>query len=445
MNNNILSTKFNTKTLLKYVMPTVCMMVFMSTYTIIDGLFVANLVGEDALSAVNITLPMLNFLMAVGLMFATGGTAVMGKLMGEGREADARSFLSVLYIVAVGLGVVVTVIFLAFPDQIVWFLGGKGDLFALSRDYFVTLAFFSIAFLLQMYVQSFFVLAGKPMLGFAVCFAGGISNIVLDYILIAPNLGNLGIVGAGIATGVGNLVPALFGLCYFSFKRKGTLYFAMPKFKIKTLVKSMFNGMSELVGQLSTAITTLLFNIILLEIADKAGVASISVILYIQMIQCALYFGYTIGVAPVISYKYGAGDKEGLRDVLKISFRFIAIASAMVIVLTLLLDDLAISIFIKQTSATFEMAKNGLRIFSIAYLFMGMNILICSMFTSLSNGKVSAFLSLARTFVFLILSLTLLPLAFEITGVWLAVPVAELATIILSVYFYKKYSKKYGY
>ncbi len=442
---NILAKDFNLKSLLKYVFPTVLMMVFLSTYTIVDGLFVANFVGEDALAAVNVVWPTFNIVLAIGLMFSTGGTAIMGKLMGEGKPEQARSFLSVLYIVATILGIILTVTFLSFPDKIVRFLGANDDLYPYAMDYLKTLGCFTTALFYQVYVQSFFVLAGKPMLGFGSCLIGGLTNILLDYIFIAPNMLDLGIAGAGLATGMGNCIPALFGVVYFAFQRKGTLYFEKPILKIKVLLQSAFNGLSELVSQLATAITTLLFNVILLQLVGKAGVASISVILYIQMMQTAIYFGYAIGVAPIISYKYGANDKKGLKNVLDISFKFTAIVSALVIAFSLLLGEYAVEIFISRNSQTFEMAVNGLKIFSIAYLFMGINVFMSAMFTALSNGKASAILSLTRTLVFLVGTLLVLPYLFDINGVWLAVPVAELLACMLSFYYYKKGKKQYGF
>ncbi|WP_317856285.1 MATE family efflux transporter [Chakrabartyella piscis] len=442
---NILASQFNTKSLLKYVLPTILMMIFMSTYTIIDGLFVAHLIGEDALSAVNIVMPTLNLVMAIGLMFATGATAVMGKLMGQGKDFEARSFLSVVYLVAIAIGLVITMVFILFPEEIIGILGGKGDLFDYSKEYLIALSYFSIPFILQMFVQSFFVLAGKPTLGFLLCLLGGVTNMILDYVLISPNFMGLGIIGAGLATGIGNSVPAIAGGIYFLVNRKGSLYFAKPIWHGKTFFQSVFNGMSELVSQLSTAVTTLLFNIILLEIAGKSGVASISVILYIQMIQTALYLGYSVGVAPIISYKYGAGDTKQLQEVIKISVYFTAAVSILIISFSLLFDDFAIGIFISKESETFSMAKQGLRLFSIAYLFMGLNVFISSMFTALSNGKISAILSLSRTLVFLIGSLILLPMVLELNGVWLAVPLAELLAFGLALYFYKNKQKQYGY
>ncbi len=435
---NILAKDFHIKSLLKYVLPTILMMFFLSTYTIVDGLFVANLVGEDALSAINIVWPCMNIVLAVGLMLATGGTAVMGRMMGEGKPEEAKSFLSVLYILAMALGVLFSLLFIGFSDEIVVFLGANDALYTYAKEYLIALSIFCMALLLQVYVQSFFVLAGKPMLGFSSCLLGGIVNMILDYVFISPDILDMGIIGAGLATGIGNCIPAVWGVVYFLFYRKGSLYFAKPILRGMVLVRSMFNGMSELVSQLATAITTLLFNIILLDLVGESGVASISVILYIQMMQTAIYFGYSIGVAPIISYKYGAGDRKGLQKVVGLSFRFIAIVSTLVIVFSLVLGEAAIGIFISESSETFEMAVEGLKLFSMAYLFMGMNVFMSSMFTALSNGRVSAILSITRTLIFLVGALLCLPYFIGIQGVWLAVPLAELLSCGLSFYYYKK-------
>lgn len=435
---NTLGQHFNTKSLLQYAFPSICMMIFLSIYTIIDGVFVAQFVGETALSAINIVYPILCIYFAIAMMFATGGTAIMGKFMGEQKDEEARSFLSVLYLVAIGIAIILGIVSFLFPHEIVRLLGAKDELVPYAYDYFISLSPFALGFFLQVYVQGFFVLAGKPTQGFLVCFIGGITNIILDYVFIAPNMMNLGIVGAGLATGIGNSVPAVYGLIYFSCNRKGTLYFGKPIFRWKLLSKSMYNGLSELVSQLSTAITTLLFNVILFEIAGADGVAAISVILYIQMMQMGIYFGYSIGIAPIISYKFGEKNKIELDEIVKISFRFLVIASLIIIAVSQIFAGAATGIFISKDSTTFSMTTRGLRIFSIAYLFMGFNVFMSSLFTALSNGRVSAFLSLARTFVFLIGSLLILPKCIGITGVWLAVPIAEGLTSFISYHFYKK-------
>lgn len=442
---NILAKDYNFKSLLSYVAPTIAMMIFMSTYTIVDGLFVANLVGEHGLSAINIAFPVVNVILAIGLMFATGGTAIAGKFLGEGSLSKARAFLSTLYIVAIILGISISTIIIVFSDDIVTFLGATEELFSYVKSYLISISFFFVGLLLQVYAQSFLVLAEKPSLGFVFCFLGGIINIILDYFLISPKFFDLGIVGAGLATGIGNSVPAILGTAYFFCNKKGSIYFEKPVFEMNLLIKSMSNGVSELITQLSCAVTTILFNYILLKIIGEAGVTSITVILYIQMFQIAIYMGYSIGVAPIISYKFGAKDKKGLENICSISLKFIAIVSFVIIILSLTLDDFAVSIFISKNSETFEMAKNGLNLFSISYLFMGFNIFISALFTSLSNGKISGILSICRTLVFLVLSIILLPKILHLNGVWLAVPLAELLSILMSVYFYRKHKKEYGY
>lgn len=442
---NALSQQFHAKSLLQFALPSVLMMVFMSMYTIVDGMFVANLVGEDALSAVNLVMPSVSFVFAIGLMFATGGTAVMGRLLGEGKAGEARSFLSTLYCLAAVLGVIYTTVTLIFADPIVHFLGAEDALFALAKAYFIAMSCFATTFFFQVFVQLFFVLSGRPALGFAICFAGGMVNIALDYALISPNLGNMGIVGAGIATGVGNTVPAVFGLFYFAFWRKGSLYFAKPQWNLRTLLQSMGNGMSEMVSQMAMAITTLLFNLILLRMAGQAGVAAISVILYLQMLQSSIYLGYSIGIAPVLSYKYGAQDHAQLKGVIRTSLLFLGAVSLAVIVASLVWDDALVHIFIQPTSPTFAVTKHGLRLFSIAYLFMGVNIFMSAMFTALSNGVVSALLAMSRTLVFLVLALLGLPLMLGLDGVWLAVPVAEGVSFVLAWGMYRRYRSRYGY
>ena len=445
MQSNILATEFNTKGVLRYVFPTILMMLFMSTYTIVDGIFVSNLVGESALSAVNLVLPLINVVMAISLMLGTGGVAVIGKLMGENQYEKARGFLTTIYIIGIGIGVTLMVVGYTFSEQIISLLGASEILLPYTRDYFMSFLPFTISLFLQVFVQTFFVTAGKPMLGFVVCLSGGVTNIILDYIFISPNILDMGITGAGMATGIGNSVPAIFGLIYFMADRQGNLHFTKPLWDIKLILNSLYNGSSEMVSNLAIAITTLLFNIMMLKIVGEDGVAAISVILYVQMFQVAIYMGYSMGVAPILSYKFGEQNHKQLADIIKSSFRVIATISVAVVALSLIFADFAIGIFISQESETFNLAKEGFMIFSIGYFFMGVNIFVSSMFTALSNGKVSATLSMCRTLVFTLASLIILPQIFDVTGIWIAVPVAELLGVFVSAYYYKKYKNIYNY
>ncbi len=443
--NSPLSKNFTMTKLLRYTLPSMFMMIFMSTYSIIDGVFVSTFVGESALAGVNLVMPLLGIVLAVGLMFATGGNAVIAKLLGQGKQREAREFLTVIYIIGGTLGGVLTAIVFIFPDELLNMLNVSDSLYQLAKEYMLSLAGFLIPVFFMVFIQSFMVTAGHPMFGLILSLAGGITNIVLDYVFISPNLLNMGIIGAGLATGIGNALPGVIGFVYFIVNRKCVLHFVKPRFKLKTLGQSMFNGSSELVGSLATSITTLMFNFILLNMVGDTGVAAISVILYIQMFQNAIYTGYTLGVAPIIAFKYGAKNHDELHKVVMQSIKIITAASILVIALTLIFSNEAVGIFISRESATFEMARSGLLLFLPAYLFMGFNIFFSAMFTSLSNGKVSATISVLRSLVFIVIALLILPQIFGLNGVWMAVPVAEFFAIIVSFYFYKKNKARYQY
>ncbi len=443
--NSPLAKNFSMIELLKYTLPSMLMMIFMSTYSIIDGVFVSAYIGESALAAVNLVMPLLGIVMAVGLMFSTGGNAIIAKLLGQGKTREANEFLTVLYIIGGILGFILTTIVYLFPDQLLNMLSISDSLYILAKDYMLSLAGFLVPVFFMVFIQSFMVTAGRPTFGFLLCLAGGLTNIVLDYILISPNMMNLGITGAGLATGIGNALPGIIGFIYFIFNRKCLLHFVKPKLNVKTLLQSMFNGSSELVGNLAVSITTLMFNFILLKMVGDSGVAVISVILYIQMFQNAIYTGYTLGVSPIIAYKYGQKNHQSLHKIIMQSLKVLSVASIIVIVFTLLFSNQAIAIFLSKESGTFQMAKDGLLMFLPAYLFMGFNIFFSAMFTALSNGKISATISVLRSLVFIILALLILPNLLGINGVWLAVPVAELLAIIVSYIFYKKYKNIYQY
>lgn len=443
MNNNILSQKFTTYTLLKFTLPIIIMMIFMSLYTSVDGAFVSRFVSEDALSAINIVFPIVSVIMAIGLMFATGSNAIIATRLGMGHENSARQFFTFIYIISFVIGIIITIVGLMFGDKILVLLGATPTLHTYAIDYLEVLILFAPLTLLQMLSQAFFVTEGKSNLGLVLTIIGGIANIVFDYLFIA--IFHMGIQGAAWATGIGYAIPALFGVWYFFFHKKGNLYFVKPKLMLKDVLNSCFNGSSELVNNLSIAITTLLFNLAMLKYVGDNGIAAITIILYIQFIQAAIYYGYAQGVAPIISYKYGEGNREQLKNIIKISMRFTFMASILVIVLSVLFVDQAVGIFVKSSSEVFGLAKEGFLIFSISYLFMGFNIFISAMFTAFGNGTISALLSLMRTFVLLIGILALLPTIMGVTGIWLAVPIAEGLAVIISIYFFVKYRTKYHY
>lgn len=441
--SNSISKDFKFLSLLRFAFPTMVMMVFMSLYTIVDGIFVSRLVGTSALSALNIVYPVLSLLIAIGVMFATGGSAIIAKKLGEERQHEARKDFSTLILSGAIIGVLFLVIGNIFAEPISRLLGATDALLTDCISYLSICLYFAPACILQLLFQSFFVTAGKPILGLTLTIMGGIANMVLDYVFMGPI--QMGISGAALATGIGQLIPAFFGLLYFLFVRNGSLYIVKPHFYLSLLTESSLNGSSEMVTNLSNAIITYLFNIMMLKFLGEPGVAAITIVLYGQFLFNALYMGYSMGVAPVISFNYGKKNDILLRRVFKICIIFISVSSLIITGLALISSSLIVEIFTPRTTETYEIAKTGFFLFSINYIFAGINIFSSSMFTAFSNGKISAIISFVRTFGMIVVNILLLPELIGVTGIWLAVPVAEFLTIFLSIYYFYKMRKVYHY
>lgn len=441
--SNPLAKKYRFLTLLKFTAPTIIMMVFMSLYTMVDGVFVSRFVGTTALSAVNIVYPVFSIVIALAIMLGTGGSAVVATQMGEKKEQEAHRSFSLIVLCGFLLGVLVMLLGFVFLEPLVWLLGANEATYAYCADYAFWMLMFAPMAMLQMLFQVFFVTAGKPVIGLVVTVAGGVANMVLDYLLIVP-LG-MGIAGAAIATGIGFSIPAIFGLVYFAVKRKGTLCFVKPGFSGRVLLESCANGSSEMVTNLSAAVTTYLFNIIMMSLIGEDGVAAITIVLYSQYLLTAVYLGYSSGVAPIISYNYGDSNFKQLHKVFRISVIFILTSSVVMFLTALLAAGGVVSVFAGDNPRVFELAKHGFLLFSVSYLFMGVNIFASSMFTAFSDGRVSATISFLRTFVFIVAAVLVMPQVMGVTGVWLAVPVAELLTLAVSLFYIIRLRSKYNY
>lgn len=442
MQNNI-AQDFNSRSLIRFALPSMIMMVFMSIYQMTDAVFVSRLIGSDALSALNITYPLPSIIIAVSVMLATGGSAIIAKNMGEGKNKEAKENFSALVCTGLIFGIIVTVLGLTFIKPIIYLLGSPQSLYQYCYEYlFVFIAGTPLA-VIQMLFQTFFVTAGKPTIGLMLTVIGGISNIFFDYLFIG--LLDFNIAGAAMGTILGYSIPAVFGIFYFFINRNGTLYFIKPKFHSGFLKNACLNGSSEMVNNLSVAVTTYIFNIIMLKLIGSDGVAAITIILYAQFLMTSIFMGFSGGVAPIFSYKYGEKNYSHIKNIFKICIRFILITSVVVLILSFLTKDFIIMIFTPKTSPVFAITQHGFVLFCISFLFAGINIFASSMFTAFSNGKVSAIISLLRTFVFLILSLVTLPFVIGVDGVWIAVPIAEFLSLLVSVRYFYSLKNTYHY
>lgn len=368
-------------------------------------------------------------------MLGTGGSTIISKYLGEGKKERAREALTQFVVLALVLSFVLLIISEIFLTPISRFLGASDILLADCRMYLGTAMLFAPACMLQAVFQSFLVTAGRPGLGLALMIGAGISNMVLDYVLIVPC--QMGIAGAALATGIGQCIPAVCGLCFFLFTRN-ELRFCRFTFSAKEIGSACYNGSSEMVSQLSNAVITFLLNIVMMSLAGENGVAAITILLYGQFLFNAVYMGFSIGISPIIGFQYGAGNRQKLRNIYKIAFLFVIVSSVLVVAVAVIFSPAIVTIFTKE-QRTWELASVGFRIFAINFLFSGINITSSGFFTALSNGKVSALISFSRTLVFIVISLLILPRIFHITGAWLAILVAEFLTMIISGLMHRKY------
>lgn len=440
---NPLARQFTAFSLLRFAFPTIFMMLFFGLYTIVDTMFISRFVNTNALSSLNIVTPVINGIVGLGGMLAAGASAIVARKLGDGRDSEARRDFTAVMLTGAGIGLAITVVGQTFIEPIIYRLGASDLLFPYAKDYLSILLLFAPVNMIQMIFTMFFVAAGRPGLGMTAGIAGGLANAVLDYIFIVPL--RMGIAGAALATGIGYAIPALIGIVFFFGNRKGALYIVRPVFRARVLGESCFNGSSEMVSQLSAAVTTFFFNAAMMRLRGEDGVAAITIIIYSQFLLTTLYIGFSMGVAPVVSYNHGSENHAQLKRICGICFAVIAALSALVFGTAYIGGEALVDMFTPSGTAVNSIAIEGFRLFRFSFLMCGFNIFASALFTALSNGLISAIISFSRTFLFLMAGLLLLPTVFDVTGVWIAVPLAELGSLILSVTFLTKFRDRYRY
>lgn len=439
---NPLAKDFNIRSLLQFAFPTILMMVFMGLYTIGDTIIISRFVNTDALSALNIVTPVINIIVGLGAMLATGGSAIVARKMGEGNAKRASQDFTLIVLAGAILGAIVAIVGSLFIDNIIWGLGASELLFPYCKQYLLVLLLFTPASMMQVLFQNLIVTAGKPGFGMVLSISAGAINVLLDYVFVVPM--NMGIVGSALGTGIGYMIPTVIGIIFF-LKSKGTLRFQKPIVDFRVLWESGSNGFSEMVSQIAAAVTTFLFNIMMMKLIGENGVAAITIIIYTQFLLTTLYIGFSMGVAPIISYNFGSKDYDRLKRIFRICLLFVCTVSVLIFAAAMLLGSPLVRIFSPEGTPVYEIARQGFLIFPISFLFCGFNIFASATFTALSNGKVSAIISTLRTFVFIAVALLILPQYFDVIGVWISVPLAELLTIFVSLAFILKNKKVYHY
>ena len=439
---NRLDRDFHLPGLLRFALPTIIMMLVVSLYTIVDGVLIARLVGENALAAANVAYPAISFTLAMGIMLGTGGSAVVAHKMGAGYLEEARRDFGFLALVAVCIGLAVCLAGALFAGPLARLLGASDLLLDDTVTYLRVQLCFAPMAMLQLLFESFFVTAGRPGLGLGLATAAGVTNAVLDYLYMGPM--QMGILGAALGTVTGYSIPAVAGVLFFLLRRQG-LRFGRPHGDLRMLGRACFNGASEMVTSLSSAITTALFNLQMMAIVGEKGVAAISAILYLQFVFVALLIGFTSGVAPIFSYNYGAGNRANIHKLFAISARMILSFSLAMLVVAELLDRPMVLIFASKDPVLRDLMIVGFRIIAISVFFTGINIFASGFFTAMNNGRVSALVSILRTLVLEVGALLLMPMWWGINGVWWALPVAEILASLVAVSMLLRYRNTYGY
>lgn len=438
-----LSDNFSYGKLLRFTFPSIAMMIFSSIYGVVDGLFVSNFVGKTPFAAVNFIMPFLMILGTVGFMFGTGGSALVSLKMGEGDKEKANRIFSLLIYTSLILGSAIAILGIVFIRPIASFLGAEGQMLEDSVLYGRIILIALPAFILQMEFQSFFVTAEKPQLGFFVTVAAGVANMVLDLLLVG--IFSLGLVGAATATAISQSIGGFVPLIYFASKNSSLLRLGKTEFDGRALFRTCTNGASELMSNISMSVVGMLYNTQLYDIAGEDGVAAYGVMMYVSMIFCGAFIGYTVGVAPVIGYHYGAANTDELKSLLKKSVVIISSFSVCMVALAFLLASPLSKLFVGYDETLFEMTRNGFFIFSLSFLFMGFAIFGSGFFTALNDGLTSAAISFLRTLVFQVAAVLILPIMFGLDGIWWSLVVAEAMAVVVWIIFLVAKRNKYKY
>ena len=438
-----LSEHFTYKTLIRFTIPTIIMMIFTSIYGVVDGIFVSNCVGSDAFAAVNLIMPVLMILGTVGFMIGSGGSALIAKTIGQGEKEKANEYFSMLIYLLIIIGLILSIIGIIAIKPISGLLGARENILEDCIIYGRVLLIFLIPFILQNCFQNFLVVAEKPTFGLIISIITGITNMALDFVFIYVL--KMGVFGAAAATGISQLVGGVIPLVYFIRKNNSPLKITKAKFEWKAIWQSCTNGSSEMLTNLSMSLVNMLYNMQLMKYAGTDGVVAYGIIMYIGFVFSGTYLGYSMGTAPIIGYHYGAENTEELKSLLKKSLKLIAITSIVMTGLAEISSKLLASIFVSYNAELLDMTTNAIRLFAISYIISGFNIFASSFFTALNNGLVSATISFLRTLVFQVAMILILPLIFGLNGIWLAVVVAETLALIVSIIFLVYNRKNYKY
>ena len=438
-----LSDHFSYAKLLRFTLPSICMMVFTSIYGVVDGLFVSNFAGKTPFAAINLVMPFIMILGGMGFMIGTGGTALVSKLLGEGKKDEAHSTFSMMVLFTLLLGLVLSAVGFLTMRPVSYFLGATDAMIDDCVLYGRIVTGFTFAFMLQNVFQSFFIAAEKPRLGLIVTVAAGVTNMALDALFIA--VFDWGVAGAAIATGLSQCVGGVLPLIYFLRPNDSILCMRPTALRLRPILQACGNGSSELMSNISSSLVGMLYNFQLMRLIGEDGVSAYGVLMYVQFIFVAIFIGYSIGSAPVVSFHFGAQNHGELKSLLRKSVLLMSSGGVLLTVAARLLAALLAHLFVGYDVVLFGLTTHAFRLFSWSFLLAGFNIFTSGFFTALNNGAISAAISFLRTLVFQTASVLILPLLLGVDGIWWAITVAEIFAFLISLLFLFLKRNKYHY
>lgn len=438
-----LSDHFSYAKLLRFTLPSICMMVFTSIYGVVDGLFVSNFAGKTPFAAINLVMPFIMILGGMGFMIGTGGTALVSKLLGESKKDEAHRTFSMMVLFTLLLGVALSAVGFLTMRPVSYFLGATDAMIDDCVLYGRIVTGFTFAFMLQNVFQSFFIAAEKPRLGLIVTVAAGVTNMALDALFIA--VFDWGVAGAAIATGLSQCVGGVLPLIYFLRPNDSLLRLRPTALRLRPILQACGNGSSELMSNISSSLVGMLYNFQLMRLIGEDGVSAYGVLMYVQFIFVAIFIGYSIGCAPVVSFHFGAQNHGELKSLLRKSVLLMASGGILLTVAARLLAAPLARLFVGYDAVLFDLTVHAFRLFSWSFLLAGFNIFASGFFTALNNGAVSAAISFLRTLVFQTASVLILPLLLGVDGIWWAITVAEIFAFLISLLFLFLKRNKYHY
>ena len=438
-----LSDHFTYKKLLKAAILPILMMICISTYGTIDGLFISNFVGDTAFAGLNLIGPATMIIGAIGFMFGAGGSALVSMKLGEGKKEEANKIFSGIVFFVMIIGIIISVVCYFLMEQIALLLGATPEILPYAVTYGKIFMIGEVAFMIQNLFQTFCSVAEKSWLGFVLSVIAGVLNIGLDALFIL--VFKWGLAGAAIATIIGQATSAIIAIIYFSRKNSSLLKLTKPTFKVKDIFKAMTNGSSEFLSNIATAVVGIAFIMQLLKFAGESGLVSYGILMQVGFVFNAIFIGYSIGTAPIVGYHYGAKNNDEIKNILKKSVVINIITGIAMTILSIALAIPIAKLFVGYNDSLVKLTTNAMRIYAFSFILYGLNTFTSSFFTALNNGLISAISSTCRTLLFQTLSVLLLPLSFGLNGIWFAIIVAEILAIGLNTILLLSNKKKYKY